>query len=130
MKNVQKPQSCPCGGLNYATCCEPFHIGTSLPETPEQLMRSRYSAYVNRNEPYLLETWHARTKPSEPLFSDDLTKWLGLTIKKAPVAINDKGTVEFVAIYKIDGKAHRLSEISNFVKENGRWVYLDGIFPS
>ena len=101
-----------------------------MPETPEQLMRSRYSAYVNRNEPYLLETWHASTKPSEPIFSDDLTKWLELTIKKAPAAINDKGTVEFVAIYKIDGKAHRLSEISNFVKENGRWVYLDGIFPS
>ena len=130
MNKAQKSQSCPCGGASYSTCCEPFHLGASLPSTPEQLMRSRYSAYVNQNEPYLLETWHPSTRPTEPLFSGDQTKWLGLTIKKAPVTLDNQGTVEFVAIYKVGGKAHRMTEISNFVTENGRWLYLDGIFPS
>lgn len=130
MNKSQKTQPCPCGGLNYSTCCEPFHLGSSLPETPEQLMRSRYSAYVNKNEPYLLQTWHSKTRPSEPLFTDENTKWIGLSIKNAPPSIDKNGTVEFVAVYKIGGKAHKLCEISNFVKENGRWVYLDGIFPS
>lgn len=130
MNKAQKSQPCPCGGAIYSTCCEPFHLGASLPSTPEQLMRSRYSAYVKQNEPYLLETWHPSTRPTEPLFSGDQTKWLGLTIKKAPATLDNQGTVEFVAIYKVGGKAHRLTEISNFVKENGRWLYLDGIFPS
>nr|HQU63386.1 YchJ family metal-binding protein [Nitrosomonas sp.] len=28
--------------------------------------------------------------------------------------------------FKIGGRAHRLHEISRFVRENGRWFYIDG----
>ena len=130
MKKSQKIEACPCGGSSYSTCCEPLHLGLDVAKTPEQLMKSRYSAYVKKNESYLLSTWHSSTRPTDELFNGDSPKWVGLSIKNAPTPSNNSGIVEFVAIYKIGGKAHQLHEISNFVKENGRWVYLDGIFPS
>jgi SEC-C motif domain protein len=37
--------------------------------------------------------------------------------------------VEFVARYKLGDLAHRLHEINRFVREDGRWFYIDGIFP-
>ena len=82
-------------------------------------------------EPYLLSTWHPDTKPDEPLFLEEAPpKWVELKIKQSQ--INDdqvSGIVEFVAIFKVNGKAHRIHEISEFVKENGQWFYVDGQFP-
>ncbi len=82
-------------------------------------------------EPYLLSTWHPDTRPVEPLFLEEApTKWVELKIKQSQ--INDdlvSGIVEFVAIFKVNGKAHRIHEISEFVKENGQWFYVDGQFP-
>lgn len=131
-KSVSKNpiEACPCGGSSYSECCEPLHLGLDFAKTPEQLMRSRYSAYVKMNEPYLQNTWHSKKRPTEPIFSDTGTKWLGLKIKAAPPASQNSGVVEFVATYKIGGKAYKLHEISNFSKENDRWVYVDGTFPS
>jgi SEC-C motif-containing protein len=93
-------------------------------------MRSRYSAYVLKLEPYLFATWHPSTRPTEPLFAiDDLTKWQSLEIKQHSIAPDGlSGMVEFVAIYKINGKAHRLHEKSRFVFENNQWYYVDGTF--
>lgn len=94
-------------------------------------MRSRYSAYVAKLEPYLLATWHAQTRPSalEPDEGEPI-KWLGLTVKRHEVSNADSATVEFVARYKVGGgSAVRLHEISRFVREDGRWFYLDGSFP-
>jgi SEC-C motif-containing protein len=105
-------------------------------------MRSRYSAYVLRDEAYLRATWHASTCPPDPILSDDEgLHWLGLEVKSAlrirqPAAESapasaeaDHASVEFVARYKIKGRAHRLHEVSRFVREGGRWFYLDGSFP-
>ena len=90
-------------------------------------MRSRYSAYVHRLEAYLLATWHASTRPSPPLFDkDENPRWLGLEIKRHEMTGPDGAIVEFVARYKIGGRAHRLHEISRFVREDGRWYYVDG----
>ncbi len=123
--------TCPCGGASYSSCCQPFHEGTQVAPTPEKLMRSRYSAYAMELEPYLLSTWHPDTRPDEPLFLEEApTKWVELKIKQSQ--INDdlvSGIVEFVAIFKVNGKAHRIHEISEFVKENGQWFYVDGQFP-
>ncbi len=130
MKKAFLSEICPCGNSLYSECCEPLLNGKQLALTPEQLMRSRYSAYVKNNEEYLLLTWHSKTRPTPPLFSEEPTKWIGLTIKNAPPASENLGIVEFVATYKIGGKAHKLHEISNFSRENNRWVYVDGIFPS
>lgn len=94
-------------------------------------MRSRYSAYVEKLEPYLLATWHAQTRPTalEPDEGEPL-KWLGLTVKRHDITDADSATVEFVARYRIGGgSAVRLHEISRFVREDGRWFYVDGSFP-
>ena len=93
-------------------------------------MRSRYSAYVHGLEGYLLATWHESTRPSSLDLGNDLaTRWLGLEIKRHQQTGEDTAIVEFVARYKIGGRAHRLHETSRFVHEDGHWYYLDGEFP-
>ncbi|OWW19272.1 YchJ family protein [Noviherbaspirillum denitrificans] len=124
----KEAQPCPCGGAAYDSCCGRFVDGGEVPQTAEQLMRSRYTAFVLRREPYLKATWHASTRPAEDLTQDDDAKWLGLEVKKH-VPAGDEATVEFVARYKLGGRAHRLHEISRFVREEGRWFYVDGSFP-
>lgn len=90
-------------------------------------MRSRYSAYVVGNEPYLLATWHATTRPgSLELDRDGKTKWLGLEVRNQTPVGENAATVEFVARYRISGRASRLHETSRFVREDGRWYYVDG----
>lgn len=117
---------CPCGsGRAFDACCGPCLAGNPAP-TPEALMRSRYTAYVLRNADYLLRTWHSSTRPAE-LDLEEEGKWLGLKVIRAEGGEGDEnGTVEFVARFKIGGRAHRLEEKSRFVREDGRWVYLDG----
>jgi SEC-C motif-containing protein len=89
-------------------------------------MRSRYSAYVLRLADYLLATWHPDTRPSELDLTADDTKWLGLEVKKHALQDDTHATVEFVARYHIAGKGHRLHELSRFVREEGRWYYVNG----
>lgn len=92
-------------------------------------MRSRYSAYVLKLEAYLLSTWHPGTRPATLDLANDQSKWLGLHIKQHHQESADSATVEFVARYKIGGRAYRLHEISRFVREQGCWFYVDGEFP-
>ena len=89
-------------------------------------MRSRYSAYVGQLADYLLATWHPTTRPSELYLAADGTKWLGLEVKRQQVIDAHHATVEFVARYRIAGRGHRLHELSRFVREDGRWYYVDG----
>ena len=122
--------ACPCGsGRAYTWCCGAFHDGADAP-TAEALMRSRYSAYVLEREAYLLDTWHAGTRPpSLDLDQGKTTRWLGLEIRRHEHTGPDNAIVEFVARYKIAGRAFRLHETSRFVHEDGRWYYVDGSFP-
>lgn len=120
---------CPCGGNDYASCCGRFHDGAAVAADAESLMRSRYSAYVLKLEAYLLSTWHPGTRPATLDLANDQSKWLGLQIKRHHEESADGATVEFVARYKIGGRAHRLHEISHFVREQGCWFYVDGEFP-
>ena len=132
MPKTSLPQTlCPCGNpQSYAFCCEPYHSGSPAP-TAEALMRSRYSAYVLRLENYLLTTWHHSTRPAALNLDQEIdTRWLGLEIKLHEQRGGDTAIVEFVARYKIGGRAHRLHETSRFVREGGRWYYVDGEFPS
>ncbi len=89
-------------------------------------MRSRYSAYALGLIDYLMATWHASTSPGELELSP--VKWLGLEVLHA-AATTDAGVVEFVARYKVDGRASRMHEISRFVLEGQRWFYVDGQSP-
>lgn len=125
---------CPCGThLSYAECCQNYHLGTSIAPTPEKLMRSRYSAYVFLLEPYLISTWHVSTRPvALNLISENLThprQWLGLTVLHAEQPAPQQGIVEFIAKYKIGGKAYKLHEISHFIQEDHQWFYVNGTFP-
>ena len=93
-------------------------------------MRSRYSAYALGLEPYLLDTWHASTRPpSLDLAEEASTRWLGLEIRRHEAHDDAHAIVEFVARYKCGGRAYRLHETSRFCREEGRWYYLDGEFP-
>ena len=88
-------------------------------------MRSRYSAFVLARSDYLLATWHASTRPTLEADEPGLT-WLGLEVRRHTVVDADHATVEFVARSKLAGRARRLHEISRFLREDGRWFYVDG----
>jgi SEC-C motif-containing protein len=119
--------ACPCeSGQAYGNCCGPWHAGLTAGQhapTPEALMRSRYSAYVLGLLDYLLATWHPSTAPGDLELSP--VKWLGLEVRHAQ-ATGDAGVVEFVARYRDSGRGVRLHEVSRFVREDGRWLYIDG----
>jgi SEC-C motif-containing protein len=122
-------KACPCGSnKNLEQCCGQYFSGTVLAPTAEALMRSRYTAYTLNDEAYLRATWDERTCPKDRITHDEPTRWLGLEVKKFKPD-GDAATVEFVARYKIGGKAHRLHEISRFVRYEGKWFYVDGSFP-
>jgi SEC-C motif-containing protein len=88
-------------------------------------MRSRYSAFVLGDVPYLLATWHTSQRPAE-LMLEAGAKWLGLQIKQHHLRDEDRAEVEFVARFRLGGKANRLHERSRFVREQGCWFYVDG----
>jgi SEC-C motif-containing protein len=89
-------------------------------------MRSRYAAYARLASAYLLATWHPSTRPVDIGFDAPLPQWIGLDIKARGQTDADHAWVEFVARYKVGGRAYRLHEISRFVREDGSWFYLDG----
>lgn len=117
---------CPCGsGLMLKQCCGRYHAGQAAPDA-EHLMRSRYSAYVLGLDDYLRATWHHSTCPVEPNLSGGAAlKWLGLEVREFSET-GDAATVSFIARFKQGGRAGRLVETSRFVREDGRWFYVDG----
>lgn len=128
MVQKNKSSACPCGLGVYAKCCEPFHTGQALAPTAEALMRSRYSAYALGLSNYVQATWHSSTRPAQLDLQAEIAqgKWLGLTVKNHVPEV-ERAQVEFVARYKSNaGPATRLHELSRFVRENGRWYYIDG----
>ncbi|RSF04404.1 YchJ family protein [Achromobacter aegrifaciens] len=121
--------ACPCGGPKpYSECCGRWHEGPQAMQAPtaEALMRSRYSAFVLDELPYLLATWHPSTRPSALEPNPPGLKWLGLAIKQTRSQDPEHATVEFVARSRQAGRAHRLHELSRFVREDGQWFYVDG----
>jgi SEC-C motif-containing protein len=122
---MKKP--CPCGlAAEFDRCCGRHLAGEPAPD-PESLMRSRYTAYVLEDEAYLLATWLPDTRPEVlNLKADSPDRWLGLSVKRQHQLDDNNATVEFVARYKINGRAHRLHEVSRFERLDGRWYYRDG----
>ena len=127
MKSKNIASACPCGRpLAYPDCCGRLHAGTPAADA-ESLMRSRYSAYVRGLDDYLLATWHAETRPAS-LGRDALPgpKWLGLDVIRHESS-GDAATVEFVARFKVGGRAQRMHETSRFLRERGVWYYVDAV---
>jgi SEC-C motif-containing protein len=124
---MPKQPHCPCGNKRpFDDCCGPIIAGEREADTAEALMRSRYTAYTLRDLDYLLESWHPASRPATLGAAD--AKWIGLDIRDCREGgRNDAtGVVEFVARFKIGGRAHRLHEISRFARVDGRWFYVDG----
>jgi SEC-C motif-containing protein len=120
---------CPCdSGAAYGACCGRWHDGAQRLQAPDAqaLMRSRYSAFVLGLREYLLDTWHTSTRPVALEPNEPGLRWLGLQVKRHELLDADHARVEFVARSKLGGRAHRLHEISRFVREDGRWLYVDG----
>ncbi len=120
---------CPClRGEKFDVCCGPFLRGDALPPTAEHLMRSRFSAFSVGDADYLLWTWHAANAPAT-LELDPLQRWYRLDIHstRAGALMDSEGTVEFSAFYKHPDGNGVFREASRFVRESGRWLYLDGV---
>lgn len=120
---------CPCDtGRRYADCCGRYHAGPLHLQAPDAaaLMRSRYSAYALGLVDYLLATWHPDTRPAALDLTADPARWIGLSVRRHTVVDDDHQSVEFVARHKVGGRAQRLHETSRFVREGGRWFYVDG----
>lgn len=123
------PCPCPCDpARHYGACCGRWHAGALHLQAPdaEALMRSRYSAYVLGLTDYLRDTWHANTRPAAAIPFEPGLRWLGLEVRRHRVIDEDHAEVEFIARSKLGGRAHRLQETSRFVREAGRWFYVDG----
>ncbi len=124
--NASTP-ACPCGNaLPYDTCCGPYHAGPLAGRAPDpaSLMRSRYTAFVLDLRPYLLSTWHPDHRPTAIEAPEAGLQWLGLQVKSSRMLNDHEGLVDFVARYKIKGKAYRLEECSQFLKVDGQWLYV------
>lgn len=130
MAKQNQLSACPCGsGLPLSQCCQ-LIMGDGQPaETALALMRSRFTAYTLGDEDYLLKTWHRSTRPAPHDLRDNPQQWLRLKILHTELGQpgDDEGVVEFVAIFKVNGRAERLHERSRFCRENGSWRYLDGV---
>lgn len=119
--------TCLCGsGDRFDGCCGPL-LGGEPAATAERLMRSRYTAFVVGDRRHLAETWHPGTRPDD-LELDPEQRWTGLEIVDAEAGTADdkRGVVEFRASWR-HGRDHGvLHERSRFVRQSGRWWYLDG----
>ncbi|RYF71015.1 MAG: hypothetical protein EOO29_30795 [Comamonadaceae bacterium] len=139
--SVKLTDPCPCGrtappagkgakaaaALHYADCCGRYldHWESAPAPDAESLMRSRYTAFVDERSDYLQATWHVSTRPRALDFEAG-TRWLGLEVRSHRTTGFDRAEVEFVARYRMGGRAVRLHETSRFVREGGRWFYVDG----
>ena len=117
------PTPCPCGtGKSVDQCCGLYLSGKTYPNNAEALMRSRYSAYVTGNIPYLKKSWHPDTCPE--LNSDDLnTQWARLEVIRSKKGLKSS-IVEFRAWFYDGEKERALHEISQFKLYKKRWVYV------
>jgi len=117
---------CICGNdLEFSECCEPIIKKEKQAKTPEELMRSRYSAYVLANGEYLVYS-----SAKENHYADDIAlieefsnsvEWLRLDV----LHVKDN-SVEFKAYYRDNEGIKILHEKSNFIQEEGQWKYADG----
>lgn len=130
---------CPCGNQTaFSYCCEPFISGEKIANSPEKLMRSRYSAYATKQSDYIYNTYAQTTRKLQLI--DDIkawahdTHWVKLVIHCSSQysSVSNKEadlqnpTVEFSAYYFHQQQLFEMRECSNFIKEEAQWRYLDG----
>ncbi|MBI1260302.1 MAG: YchJ family protein [Rhizobiales bacterium] len=132
--DFKETDACPCGsGKTFGDCCAPYLAGSALPPSPEALMRSRYSAFATHNIDYLESTLLPGTRDD---FDRDGVRewaegatWTGLEVRhtEAGGPMDQTGVVEFIAHFSMQGEPRLHHETSSFVRQDGRWWYVDGI---
>ncbi|MBQ0788517.1 MAG: Sec-C motif domain protein [Oceanihabitans sp.] len=123
--------NCYCGNnKTYKSCCEVFHLNNGKTETAQQLMRSRYSAFVLANGDYLMATHHSATRPTSEKIAivkwAKSVEWIKLEIEETTKGLekDKEGTVTFNAYFYKNGKVDVIHEKSAFKKENNTWYYV------
>ena len=124
--------SCPCGSKKpFKYCCGQYISGKSLPETPEALMRSRYTAYTKANIQYIQDTMRGPAaegfNPAEARAWAKSAQWKGLTVVNSHMETDTKGFVEFIARYRTNQEDQEIRENSEFHYIDGRWYYIRGV---
>ncbi|KPU83279.1 SecC motif-containing protein [Psychromonas sp. PRT-SC03] len=123
-------KTCPCHSTQiYQNCCAPLHQHTRQAQSCEQLMRSRYSAFILQLGDYLFDTYHPdfRGELTATQLSEPSLTWVNLEIITTQ-SLAERGFVEFKAYYIENNTLTYHHERSNFIKDNGRWLYCDGVF--
>lgn len=125
--------TCPCGtGRSYEECCGPIIAGTKDASTAEQLMRSRYTAYVKGEIGYIYSSLHPEHRED---FDEKSTRQWAKSSQWHKLEIRDtrgggeedtEGTVEFIAAFTDSDGRKEHHELSTFKKEDGRWYFVDG----
>lgn len=124
---------CPCGsGAAYDACCGPIIEGTQQATTAEALMRSRFTAFARGDIGHITRTYaeekRAEAIPSAGERRSSEVEWIGLEVLETVAGgpEDNVGIVEFAAHYRRDGAPGVHRERSNFRRDDGRWVYVDG----
>jgi SEC-C motif-containing protein len=123
--------TCPCNSHKpFADCCEPFISGTMRPKAPEQLMRSRYTAYSEANIDYIQKTMQGKpligfNKEQAEFWARNVT-WLSLEVIQSYLTKPHQGYVEFIATYMENQLIKNIHELSEFELIDGQWLYVDG----
>jgi len=133
---------CPCGSQSsFKQCCCLFINNEKKPQSPEQLMRSRYSAYATKAADYIYQTYAESSRVQQSISDISAwakeTKWLRLVIHSASAylessvkdsenVLNNHPTVCFSAYYQHQGEYFLMKETSRFILEDSQWRYLDG----
>lgn len=130
-ENNQMKTLCPCGsGKTLAECCLDVISGVKKATSAEALMRSRYTAYAMGEMSYILSSWHVSTRPSQVSTENNIS-WRGLkvlrSVKKHRQESTQYAEVEFIASFINDGIERQMHECSQFVYEDDRWFYVDGV---
>lgn len=127
---------CPCGSqLTYQECCQPLISGEKTAQTAEALMRSRYTAHVQAEVDYIINTTHPDKRDTidrkQVLSWSKKSEWLELKIISTEEGgpEDDKGVVEFSARYREKARTIVHHEIAEFVRQDGNWYFVDGQPP-
>jgi SEC-C motif-containing protein len=134
---MAKTELCPCGSnKTYDECCGAVILGKRDATTAEELMRSRYTAYVKHEIDYIVATCDNSDKKTQIDYNQtkkwaEESQWLGLEIVRTEAGTeNDKrGVVDFIATFRNSkGVKEEHHEIAEFEKINGKWLYIKGRF--
>lgn len=130
---------CPCGiQKSFSNCCENIINGNETASSPEQLMRSRYSAYATKNSTYVFNTYANKSRIPQSIEDIDSwaqeTQWVKLIIHHRSSFRQTTNTsenvslptVEFSAFYVHQHQLFKMRECSNFIYEDNNWRYLNG----